>query len=103
MAQGSESNYRLFPSFIASTRSVLNPKNRDLRSFGHAIIFSLNPTDWNSHRGQSAKNSRFIHNKLNLLKYPVLLNEISKLENKLQLKINIFSFDDAPGYKRYSL
>ena len=37
MALGSESDYRLLPSFIASTRSVLNPRNNDLKSFGHAI------------------------------------------------------------------
>ena len=45
MAQDSESDYRLLPSFIASTQSVLNPRNNDLKSFGHAIPFALHPTD----------------------------------------------------------
>ena len=103
MAQESESDYRLLPSFIASTRSDLNLKIRDLKSVGHAIVFALHPTDWNSHRGQSAKNCRFIQHILNSLKYPVLLNEIPELENKLQLRINIFTFDDALGYNRYPL
>ena len=33
MAQGSESDFQLIPSFIISTGSVLNSKNRDLKSF----------------------------------------------------------------------
>ena len=31
------------------------------------------------------------------------MNEIPELEDKLQLRINIFSFDDAFGYKRYAV
>ena len=103
MAQGTESDYRLIPSFIASTRSVLNPKNRDLKRFGHAIVFAHHPTDWNSHRGQPANDSRFIQHNLDSLKYPVLPNEIPELEDKLKLRINLFSFHDAFGYKRYAL
>ena len=60
MEQGSESDYRLLPSFIASTLSVLNPMNSDLKTFGHAIAFALHPTDWSSRRVFSATNSRFI-------------------------------------------
>ena len=32
MEQNSESDYRLLPSYIFSTRSVLNPINQDLRA-----------------------------------------------------------------------
>ena len=76
MAQGTESDYRLLPLFIASTRSVLNQKNRDLKSFGHAIVFAHHVTDWNSHRGQPANDRRFIQHNLDSVKYPVLPNEI---------------------------
>ena len=65
MAKGSESDYRLLPSFIATTRSVLNARNNDLKSFGHAIAFALHPTNWRSRRVYSASNSRFIKQKLN--------------------------------------
>ena len=60
MAQCSDSDYRLLPSFIVSTRSVLNPLNNDLTNFRHAIVFALHPTDWRSRRIFSASNSRFI-------------------------------------------
>ena len=61
------------------------------------------PTDWNSHRGKPANNIRCIQHELDLLKYPVLRNESPELEDKLKLRINLFSFDDAFGYKRYTL
>ena len=75
MAQGSESDYRLFPSFIASTRSVLNPKNCDVDSCGHAIIVAPHPTDCSSDRSQPANNNRFIEHELNSFKYPVFFEE----------------------------
>ena len=80
MAQGSESDYRLLPSFIASTRSVLNPINRDVKSCGHATVFAPHPTDLNTDRGQSANNNQFNQYELDSLKYPVFPNEISELK-----------------------
>ena len=102
MAQSSESDYRLVPSYIASARSVLNPRNNYLKSFRHAIAFALHPTDWRSRRVYSASNSRFIIHGLDKIKYPVFPNEIPGLEDKLHYRINLFSFDDAFGYKRYA-
>ena len=102
MAHISESDFRLLPSFIVSTRSVLNPMNKDLKSFGHAIAFALHPTNWRSRRMFSASKSRFIEHGLDKIKYPVLPNEIPELEDKLHYRINLFSFDDAFGYKRYA-
>ena len=67
MAQGYESDYRLLPQFITSTRSVLYPRNNDLKSFGHAIAFALHPTDWKFRRVYSVSNSRFIEHKLDQL------------------------------------
>ena len=80
MAQFTESVYRRLPSFIASTRSVLNQKNRDLKSFGHAIIFAHDQTDWRLHRGHPAKESRFHQHSINSIKYAVLPNDIPTLE-----------------------
>ena len=103
MAQGTESDYGQLPLFIASTRCVLKTKTRDLKSYGHAIVFAHPPTDWNSNRGQPANNSRFIQHNLDSIKYPVLPNEIPELEDKLKLRINLFSFDNAFRYKRFAL
>ena len=78
MAQGSESKYRLIPSFIALTRSVFNQRNNDLKRFGHAIAFALHPRDCRFRRVYSASNRRFIEHELDKIKYPILLNEIPK-------------------------
>ena len=102
MAHDRKSDYRLLPSFIASTRSVLDPQNNDLKSFGHAIAFALHPTDLKSRKVYSASNSRFSQHGLDKKKYPVLLNEIPGIEDKLHYRINLFSFDNAFGYKRYA-
>ena len=59
------------PSYILSTRSVLNPINTDLNSFGPAIVFAHHPTDWNARRGQPAKEERFLKHGLDKIKYPV--------------------------------
>ena len=76
MAQSTESDNRLLSSFIASTRSVLNTKSRDLQSFGHTIAFTHHPTNWNSHRGRQVNDSRLIQHNFDSLKYTVLLNKI---------------------------
>ena len=49
-----------------------------------------------------ASNSRFIQHGLDKIKYPVLPNEIPALENTFHIRINLFSFDDAFGYKRFA-
>ena len=92
MAQNSESDYRLLPSYILSTRSVLNPINQDLKSFGHAIVVAHHPTDWNARQRQPAIEERFIKHGLNTIKYPVFPCEIPELENQLQMRINLFFF-----------
>ena len=88
--KNSESDYRLLPSYILSTRSVLNPINQDLKSFGHAIVFAHHPTDWNATRGQPAKEERLIQHGLDKMKYPVLPSEIPNLDNQLRMRINFF-------------
>ena len=103
MAEGSDSDYRLLPSFNTSTCSVLNQKNCDLQSFGHAIVFAHHSTDWTFHRGQPAKVLRFNQYGLNSIKYSVLPNDIPELEMRLQLRINLFSFDNPLGYKRFAM
>ena len=82
MAQNSEPDYRFLPSYILSTRSVLNPINQVLKSFGHAIVFAHHPTDWNARRGQPAKEERLIQHNLDKIKFPVFPREIPTNENQ---------------------
>ena len=103
MSQNIESDNRHLPSYILSTRSVLNPINKNLQSFGNAIVFAHHPTDWNASRWQPAKKERLIQHGLDKIKYPVLPFEIPNLENKLRIRINLLSFDHLSGYRRYAI
>jgi hypothetical protein len=98
-----ESDFRLLPKFLISKRAILNPKNMDHRSFGYAIMFSLHPNDWKYYASSPQKDSHFEQLGLNNIKYPVLIDEIPSCEEKLNIRINVFTFDDAAGYKRHSL
>ena len=73
------------------------------KSFEHAIVFAFHPTNRNSDRSKLSNNNRFNQHDLSLPKYLALSNDISELEYKLNLRINLFLFDDAFGYKRYAL
>jgi hypothetical protein len=100
------SDYRLLPEFIYSTRSVLNPKNHDNKSFGHALVYFYHPNDWGVHPDWPTIpiQERFRQHGLDKINYPVTLQDIkSTLEDQLDLRINVFTFDDPEGYKRRRL
>ena len=44
----------------------------------------------------------FEKHELHKIKYPVLLKELPALEDKLNIRINIFTFDDSTCLKRHS-
>ena len=98
-----QSDYRLLPIFLQSKLAILNPRNNDLKSFGHAIAFSFHPSDWTNKPFKQASETRFREHGLNKVKYPVLLEEIPALEELLNLRINVFTFSDPDGFKRHSL
>ena len=89
------SDYRLLPKFLVSKREILNPKNIDHRSFGYAIMFAQNPKDWREYSSKPSMDINFEQLGLNKIKYPVLLNEVPACEEQLNIRINVFTFDDA--------
>ena len=103
MSSNAVSDFRLLPTFLVSKRTILNPKNIDHRSFGYAIMFSFHPNDWQFYKSKPELDGNFVKHDLDKIKYPVLLDEIPALEDKLNIRINIFTFDDSAGLKRHSL
>ena len=103
MSITSESDFRLLPKFLVHKRAILNPKNIDHCSFGYAIMFSFHPNDWNLYKYKPHLDGNFEKHELHKIKYPVLLEEIPAFEDKLNIRINIFTFDDSAGLKRHSL
>lgn len=96
-------DYSPLPDFITSKRAVLNPMNDDDRSFGHAIVYALHPNDWGHNQFQNPHPDRFVQHGLDKIKYPVLVSDIPALEDQLNIRINVFTFDDSEGFKRHSL
>ena len=98
-----ESDYRILPKYLISKRAILNPMNNDHRSFGYGIMFALYPNDWKIYKLKPQSDHHFRDKGLDKIKYPVLIDEIPALEEQLNIRINVFTFDDAAGFKRYSL
>ena len=103
MSSSFESDYRLLPRFLFSKRVILNITNIDRRSFGYAIMFFLHPNDWQMFKSKSHLDDNFEKDGLKQIKYPVLLEEIPALKDQLDIRISVYTFDDAAGLKRHSL
>ena len=105
-SEESESDYWLLHKFIYSKRAILNPLNNDHCSFGYAIVLFYHPGEW-KYRFKSLMSERakqqFSEHKLDKIKFPVQIWEIPAIEDQLNLRINVFTFDDPSVYRRHSL
>ena len=96
------SDYRLLPKFLVSKRAILNPKNIDHRSSGYAIMFAQYPKNWREYSSQPSMDIHFEQLGLNKIKYPVLLNEVPACDKQHNIRINVFTFDNAALFKHHS-
>ena len=105
MSLNTESDFRLLPTFIQSKRAILNPMNNDHCSFGWAIVLFFHPNEWNMCKFNPSQQMmhRFKQHKLDKIKYPVQIEDISSIEDQVNLRINVFTFADTLGHRRHSL
>ena len=96
------SDYRLLLKFIVSKRAILNPKNINHRSFNYFIMFAKNSKNCREYLSKPFINIHIEQLGLNKIKYPVLLNKVAACEEKLNIRNNVFTFDDAAVFKRHS-
>ena len=66
-------------------------------------MFAYHVNDWKLNQSKPNLDGNFEKHGLNQIKYPVLLEEIPAIEDQLNIRINLFTFDDAAGLKRHSL
>ena len=102
----SESDFRLLPLFIQSKRAILNSLNNDHCSFGYANFLFYHPGEWKSRFKSLISDKlkqRFSEHRLDQIKYPVQIIDIRSIEDQLNFRINVFSFDDSIGCRRYPL
>ena len=96
------SHYTTLPDFLRMKRAIVNVQNRDNRCFAYAILSALHP-DVN-HPERASSYLEFLSQEgLNELNYPVLPGDIARIEEQLDLKINLFGFFDDEGKGRYPL
>ena len=102
----SESDFRLLPKFIQSKLAILNSLNSAHCSFGYTIVLFYHPGKW-KYRFKSLMYAKlkqgFSEYKLDQIKYPAQIRDIPVIEDQLNLRINVFTFNDSSGYRRHSL
>ena len=95
-------SYKPLPKFIRNKHIIVNVNNTDERCFGYAILASKYDFQNNPQRPQHY-NPYFTDEHLDELKYPINPFDVPKMEDQLNLKINLFSFFDDEGQGRYPL
>ena len=86
------SSYIQTPKSIASSLSIINPKNKDDKCFMWAILAGVYPVKKNANRIDKYKDHT---EKLNFagIKFPVKLNEIHKFEKLNQISVSVFGYE----------
>ena len=104
------SRFQELPEFLKKKRAIINVKNQDNKCFGYAILSALMASQDNPSAAVLSNPTRattyresFRQYGLHDLEYPVQPDRMFELENKLNLKINLFSFYDDVGTARYPM
>ena len=98
----SAAHFKPLPSFLESKRAIINIQNNDQRCFAYALLSALKPHVKRPNRANSY--IEFLQSYgLNGISYPIQPSELPALEEKLRLRINLFSFYDDKGQARYPL
>ena len=94
--------FKALPPFLRNKRAIVNVQNKDNRCFGYAILAALLPQSINVSRAK-VYDKYFEQFGLNTIQYPVSPDQICEIEQRLNLKINVFSFFDDEGKGRFPL
>ena len=86
------------PKFIRNKQAVVNVQNEDDRCLGFAIASALHPADRNNHPTRPATYLHYFEQDgLNELDYPVSPVDIPRVEEALNISINLYSYFDDTG------
>ena len=90
------------PKFLSNKHCIINVQNSDNRCFGYAVLAAMRSRD-NLAIPQRPNhyNAYFAKYGLDTLRYPVDIADITDIEKKLSIAINIYSFYDDEGRARY--
>ena len=98
--------YKELPDFLAIKQAIINVQNTDNRCFGYAILAALHNQDVGKNPQRPSKYAQFFAQNergINTIHYPVALDDIDALEDRLFLRINVITFRDDEGRIREPL
>ena len=103
--------YSQLPPYLAKKRSLINIQNNDDRCFGYCLVAHyLYQENERNGKPQSRTPNRPSHYRkqfkrfgLDKLIYPIDPKQVPEIEDKLGIRINLFSFFDDKGEARYPL
>ena len=98
--------FKELPQFLASKQAIINVQNTDDKCFGYAILAALHHEDVGKNPDRPSKYEQYFNSNergINNLRYPVALDDINEIEDKLLLRLNVFTFRDDEGRIREPL
>ena len=100
-----KSGYQMLPKSLAKKYAIINVKNNDERCFGDSILAAHFPDNPNRHayRPRRYSDADFAEHGLNAIEYPVSPIDIPRIEQQLNISINVIGFYDDDGKVRYPL
>ena len=99
------SGYQKLPKFLAKKEAIINVKNHDERCFGYSVLAALHPDDLNRHAYRPGRytDADFAEHGLDVIEYPVSPIDLPRIEQRLNISINVIGFYDDDGKARYPI
>ena len=96
------SGYQELPKFLANKKGIINVQNNDQRCFGYSVLAALLPNQ-KAHRQAHYSDADFAKHGLDAIEYPVSPTDLPRIEQQLNISINVIGFYDGDGKARYPL
>ena len=99
------SGYQELPKFLAKKKAIINIRNNDERCFGYSVLAALLRYDPNDHpyRPLRYSDADFAEHGLDAIEYPVSPMDRPRIEQQLNLSINVVEFYDDERKARYPI
>ena len=93
-------SYIKLPPIIQNKKATINIKNKDDKCFMYCLGIALDPNPEKNHLEKVSKHLKnvCIDLGLNSIKMPVSLKDIPKIEQKFNIRINVFGFKGRDIY-----
>ena len=99
------SGFQELPKFLANKKAIVNIRNNDERCFGYSLLAALLSDDFyrNANRQGRYADADFAEHGLDVIEYPVNPIDLLRIEQRLNISINVIGFYDDDGKARAPL